>query len=71
MDSYLRRALELNSEIEHGAISIREHLGRPTFVIADVYPWPTCDPEEIRESVVTIARYAEELERSLTRREAN
>jgi eukaryotic-like serine/threonine-protein kinase len=66
VESYLRRALELNAEIAHGALSIREHEGRPTFVMANVYPWPTCDPEEIRESVLTVARYADEVERSLT-----
>ncbi|HXV60468.1 MAG TPA: protein kinase [Vicinamibacteria bacterium] len=65
--SYLRRALELNAGISHGAICIRELDGAPFFVMSNVYPWPSCDPEEIRASVLEIARRADAIESRLTR----
>ncbi|HSF18228.1 MAG TPA: protein kinase [Vicinamibacteria bacterium] len=63
--SYLRRALELNAEISHGAIAIRDVDGEPHFVISNVYPWPTCDPGEIRASVLEIANRADAIEARL------
>jgi serine/threonine-protein kinase len=65
-DLYLRTALELNARIDHGSLSIRDHLGQAHFVMSNVYPWPTCDPGEIRESVVSVATWADEVERTLT-----
>lgn len=64
--SYLYRALELNAEIPHGAISIEPRGGVPHFVVTDAYPYATCDPEEVRASVLTIARWADEIEAALT-----
>jgi serine/threonine-protein kinase len=65
-DGFLRSALELNARIDHGSISIRDHEGKAHFVMANVYPWPTCDAEEIRESVLSVATWADEVERTLT-----
>ncbi len=64
-DSYLRRALELNSEVHHGALAIQDHDGRPYFVMRNNYPRATCDPEELRQSVLTIAQAADDVEAAL------
>jgi serine/threonine-protein kinase len=65
-DKYLRRALELNAQIPHGSIAIATVDGEPLFVMSDAYPRSTCDPEEVRRSVLTIAHHADEIEAWLT-----
>jgi len=65
-ESYCRRALELNGEMHHAAIAIEEVEGVPYFVVRAAYPRATCDPEEIRDSVVTVAGMADEIEAALT-----
>jgi len=65
-DRYLRRALELNASIPHGSIAIQTVDGKPQFVMSNAYPRATCDPEEIRRSVLSIARHADEVEQRLT-----
>ena len=69
--SYYRRALELNSTIAHGSLAIQEINGKPCFVMINSYPRSTCDPEEIRQSVLTIAKWADEVERTLGTKDAN
>jgi serine/threonine-protein kinase len=68
---YFRRALELNSRIPHGSIAIQNVRGEPHFVMSNSYPRNTCDPEEIRRSLFTIAKYADEWEQRLTGRDVN
>lgn len=63
---YHERALRLNSLLSHGSIGIEAFEGQPYFVMLNAYPRSTCDPEEIRASVLAIARHADELERLLT-----
>lgn len=70
-ESYFRRALELNLRIPHGAIAIDESHGAPQFVMCDAYPRSTCDPEELRQSIVTIAKYADQIEWRLTGRDVH
>ena len=64
-DSYLRRALELNGRVDHGALAISRIDGRSYFVMRNAYPWATCDPEELRYSVMTIAAEADRVEELL------
>ena len=64
-EEFLRRALELNAEVQHGALAIEELDGRSYFVMRNAYPRATCDPAEVRSSVLSIAEAADEVERSL------
>jgi serine/threonine-protein kinase len=66
---FLRRALELNATIPHGSIAIETVNGAAQFVMGNAYPRATCDPEEIRKSVLTIARHADGIEQQLTGRD--
>ena len=65
-ESFYERALELNAVIPHGSIAIEKIAGVPHFVIGNTYPRATCDPEEVRRSVLTIAQHADDVERLLT-----
>ena len=42
-ENYLRRALELNAEMPHGALSIQAIDGADYFVMVNNYPRSTCD----------------------------
>jgi eukaryotic-like serine/threonine-protein kinase len=64
-EAYLRRALELNAEVQHGALAIEELAGRSYFVMRNSYPRATCDPDEVRSSVLSIAGAADGVERAL------
>ena len=68
-DDYVRRALELNASLSHGAVAIREHDGRPFFVMTDVYPLASCDAMELRRTVLAIAESGDAVERTLTGRD--
>lgn len=59
------RALLLNAVIPHGALAVEEINGERYFVAVDTYPRCTCDPQEVRESVLTIAANADHLESQL------
>ena len=63
---YYRRALELNAKIPHGSIAIEKLQGSPYFIAQNIYPRSTCDPEEIRHSVLDVAHWADHLEERLT-----
>jgi serine/threonine-protein kinase len=64
--NYFQRALELNASIPHGSIAIEPVEGKPYFVMCNTYPRSTCDVEEIRRSVQSIARHADDVEHFLT-----
>ncbi len=64
-DAYLQRALEINGEVYHGALAIQDHHGRRYFVMRNNYPRATCDPEEIRSSVLAIAQRSDDVESML------
>jgi serine/threonine-protein kinase len=63
---FFEKALRMNSDLPHGGLAIQEIDGRSMFVVVDTYPRSTVDPEEIRRSVLTIARQADEVEHLLT-----
>lgn len=63
---YYEQALRLNSEMQHGSLAVREIDGESLFVVVDTYPRSTVDPEEIRRTVLEIARYADQVEQRLT-----
>lgn len=61
-DDYLRHALELNARVHLGALAIREHQGKQYFVMRNTTPRATCDPEELRDSILSVARGADHVE---------
>lgn len=63
---FYAEALRLNSEIPHGGIAIREIDGVEKFVVLNNYPRGTVDVEEIRLSVLEVARQADNFEFKLT-----
>lgn len=63
---FYERALKLNAKISHGSVGIDTIDGEPHFVMVDSYPQATCDPEEIRKSVLEIAKHSDEVEHLLT-----
>ena len=65
-ETYYRRALELNATISHGSLAIEDMDGQPCFVMVNSYPRSTCDPEEVRRSVMDIAQWADKVENVLT-----
>ncbi len=65
-ETYYRRALEMNAALAHGSIAIESVNGQPHFVMTNAYPKASCNPEEVRASVLSIARYADRIERFLT-----
>jgi serine/threonine-protein kinase len=70
-EHYARHALELNAEVPHAALAIHEVEGRPHFVMIASYPRATCDPEEVRASVLNIAYWADHVESALTGRDVH
>jgi serine/threonine-protein kinase len=71
VEGYYRRALEINAVIPHGSIALECIDGRPHFVMGNTYPRATCDPQEIRDSLLTIAQHADGVERCLTAEDKN
>lgn len=63
---YYERALRINGDLSHGGLAIREIEGQPYFVMQNAYPRGTADPEEIRRSVLEVARQADIVEHELT-----
>jgi serine/threonine-protein kinase len=68
-ESYGRRALELNAEVPHAALAVHDVDGQPHFVMISSYPRATCDPEEVRASVLNTAYWADHVESALTGRD--
>lgn len=68
---YMHLALELNANLTHGAIAIREHVGRPFFVLTDIYPLATLDAAELRRSILAIAKWGDAVENTLTGRDVH
>ncbi|MGE0759419.1 MAG: serine/threonine-protein kinase [Pirellulaceae bacterium] len=65
-ERHFQRALELNPSFPYGAVGIEMIHGAAHFVMTNVYPRATCDPEEIRHSVLGIAQHADDAERWLS-----
>lgn len=64
--SYYERALELNAQVPHGSLAIEPIDGEPHFVMLNSYLRSTCNPAEIRQSILDIARWADDVENALT-----
>lgn len=65
-EEYMRKALELNAEMPHGALAIQTLEDTPHFVVINSYPRATCDVEELRHSVRDVAAWADRVEQALT-----
>jgi eukaryotic-like serine/threonine-protein kinase len=65
-EDYFRRALELNADIAFGSLAIEQIDGQAFFVMVNHYPRSTCDAEEIRQSVLDISKWADQVENALT-----
>ena len=65
-EEFYSEALRLNSEILHGGLAIREIDGIDKFVMINNYPRGTVDVEELRVSVLEVARQADQFELKLT-----
>jgi eukaryotic-like serine/threonine-protein kinase len=61
-DTYAVRALELNGRVHHGALAIEELAGQRVYVMRNCHPRATCDPEELRRSLLEVAGAADEME---------
>jgi serine/threonine-protein kinase len=70
-EHHYRRALELNPHFPHGAIGLENISGVPHFVMTNAFPRATCDPDEIRQSVLGIAQRADDVERCLTGKDSH
>ncbi len=68
---YFEQALKLNSEMLHGGLAIRDVDGISSFVMIDTYPRTTVGAEEVRRSVLEIARRADDVEERLTGEDQN
>ncbi|WP_166822759.1 serine/threonine-protein kinase [Thalassoroseus pseudoceratinae] len=64
--AYYESALRLNGEMAHGGVAIREVDGEAMFCVVDTYPRGTVEPEDIRLSVLEVARRADAVEHLLT-----
>jgi serine/threonine-protein kinase len=63
--AYVEKALELNARLHYGAIGTERVGGQLCFVMANAFPRASCDPEEIRRSILAIGSFADEVERLL------
>jgi serine/threonine protein kinase len=70
-EKHFLRALRLNPDFPYGALGVEIINGTPHFVMTNVFPRATCDPEEIRLSVLGIALHADDAERWLSERDVN
>lgn len=68
---YFEQALRLNACIGNGALSIHDVGGVPHFVMINVFPRATIDPEEIRRTVRDVAAHADAVEHLLTGHDRN
>jgi eukaryotic-like serine/threonine-protein kinase len=68
---FYETSLRLNSEMLHGCIAIRDIQGVPHFVVLNTYPRATVDPEEIKQTVMEVARIADQVEEQLTGQDNN
>lgn len=69
--AFYEHALVLNCAIPRGAIAIEEISGETHFVIADSLNQSTCEPEDIRQSVASVAQHADQIEMLLTNTDVN
>ncbi len=70
-DGFYEQALELNRSIPRGAIALDHIAGKRQFVVADSLHQATCEPEDIRQSISSVAQHADQIEMLLTNRDLN
>lgn len=63
---FYEQALILNCAIPRGAIAIEECEGEVYFVISDSLNQSSCDPEDISQSIASVAQNADQIEALLT-----
>ena len=68
---FYETSLRLNSEMLHGCLAIRDIQGVPHFVVLNTYPRSTVDPEEVKQTVMEVARIADQVEEQLTGQDNN
>jgi serine/threonine-protein kinase len=59
-------ALELNSRLTYGSLSIRQVLGAPMFVMTRNFPRDRVRSRELRDAIIEIARRSDQIEQQLT-----
>ncbi|NQT50490.1 HEAT repeat domain-containing protein [bacterium] len=59
-------ALRQNLRMAFGAIAIRDRDGQPVFVMVNTHLRAACAPEELRKTVLLLARKGDKLEKALT-----
>ncbi len=64
--SYYEDALALNASLPHAKVGIQPKGDQLWFVVSNVYPRATCDPEELKLSILQVAEWADRLEQTLT-----
>ena len=69
--AFFGEALRINARMPHGSLAVREVDGTPTFCVIDTYPRATADVEEVRRSVLEVARRADAVEKLLTGEDVN
>jgi serine/threonine-protein kinase len=70
-DDFYEQALELNRSIPRGAVALDEVDGKRQFVVTDSLNQSTCEPEDICQSIASVAQHADEIEMLLTRQDLN
>jgi eukaryotic-like serine/threonine-protein kinase len=68
---FFETGLRINSEMLHGCLAIRDINNKPHFVVLNTYPRATVDPEEIQQTVMEVARIADQVEEQLTGEDIN
>jgi serine/threonine-protein kinase len=63
---FFETGLRINSDMLHGCLAIRDINNEPYFVVLNTYPRATVDPEEIQQTVMEVARIADQVEERLT-----
>jgi serine/threonine-protein kinase len=69
-ESSFAEMLRLNDRMPFGAIALRELEGRTVFVMVQNLHRAALDPEEIQDSVLSLARWADAVEKKLTGKDA-
>jgi hypothetical protein len=70
-DDFYEQALELNRSIPRGAIALDDVAGKRQFVVSDSLRQSICEPEDIRQSIASVAQHADQIEMLLTGRDLN
>ena len=68
-DDFYEQALKLNRAIPRAAVALDEVAGERKFVVSDSLNQSTCEPEDICQSITSVAHHADEIEMLLTSRD--